>query len=199
MFKFLLVLVAFACAAVAFNPLGSATGSRMQMKVSQPSAAKVFGAAIIASSMLSMPVLAKEGVGAKIMPFTNSAASSPFNDEKREDPMFSPYSPYGNGDAAVYKRGGAEELKFYTAKFDEGITRVSRVPGYTAKKTWSETTTELTRMTYSLREAMLRLAEASPTPVVAKKAAQTYFSDLEDVYVFSGKKDGARVHIIYTC
>jgi hypothetical protein len=45
---------------------------------------------------------------------------------------------------------------------------------------------------------VFRLAEASPTPVVSKKAAQTYFSDLEDVYVFSGKKNGARVHIIYT-
>jgi hypothetical protein len=92
------------------------------MKVGQPSAAKVIGAAIIASSMIAMPVFAKEGVGAKLAPFGNNEQSSPFSAaEVREDPMYSPYSPFGNGDASVYKRGGADELKFYTAKLDEGM------------------------------------------------------------------------------
>ena len=36
--------------------------------------------------------------------------SSPFAfDEKREDPMYSPYSPFGDGSAAVYKEAQAEE------------------------------------------------------------------------------------------
>ncbi|KAJ1409398.1 hypothetical protein B484DRAFT_456089 [Ochromonadaceae sp. CCMP2298] len=197
MFKFLVVLACL-LSAFAFNPLGAASGSRMQMKAAQPSAARVFGAAIIASSMIAMPVFAMEGVGAKLAPFGNSEQSSPFSaSEVREDPMYSPYSPFGNGDASVYKRGGKDEIKFYSAKFEDGIKRVAKVPGYTAKKTWSETTTELTRMTYSLREAMVRLAEVSPAPKAAASAAQAYFCDLEDMFVFSGKKDGAKVMAAY--
>lgn len=34
-----------------------------------------------------------------------------------------------------------------------------------------------------------RLAAASTNPKAAEAAAKTYFSDLEDVYVFSKKKD----------
>ena len=117
MFKLLLVISAI-FSAFAFNPLGSATVSRMQMA----SESKVFGAALIASSMLAMPVLAVEGTPAKIGIFTNNDLSSPYaSGEVREDPIYSPYSPYGDGTAAVYKRGGAEEIKFYTAKFDEGM------------------------------------------------------------------------------
>lgn len=34
--------------------------------------------------------------------------------------------------------------------------RVSRIPGYIAKKTWYEINTELTRYTNSIRESMIR-------------------------------------------
>ena len=34
--------------------------------------------------------------------------------------------------------------------------RVDNIPAYVAKKTWWEVTTELTRYTYNMREAMLR-------------------------------------------
>ena len=117
MFK-LLVVVCTILSAVAFNPLGSATVSRMQMV----SESKAFGAALIASTMLSMPVIAAEGTAAKIDIFGNNGYSSPFSaNENREDPLYSPYSPYGDGTAAVYKRGSPEEIKFYTAKFTEGV------------------------------------------------------------------------------
>ncbi len=83
---------------------------------------KLIGAILIASSMLSMPVLAKEGTPAKISIFGNSDISSPYSAaEVREDPIYSPYSPYGNGDKAVYKRGSVEEMKFYRGLFDEGM------------------------------------------------------------------------------
>eukprot|EP00600_Ochromonadales_sp_CCMP1393_P004993 CAMPEP_0174954834 /NCGR_PEP_ID=MMETSP0004_2-20121128/648_1 /TAXON_ID=420556 /ORGANISM="Ochromonas sp., Strain CCMP1393" /LENGTH=182 /DNA_ID=CAMNT_0016202699 /DNA_START=755 /DNA_END=1303 /DNA_ORIENTATION=- len=164
----------------------------------QPSIPKVFGAAVIASSVLAMPVYAKEGVGAKIAPFGNAEMSSPFAaGENREDPLYSPYSPYGNGEAAVYKRGGDSEIKFYMGKFNEGVKRVEKVPAYASKKTWSEITTELTRFTYSLREAMLRLAEKSADPKAANAAAKTYFADLEDMFVFATKKSGPKVQAAY--
>jgi hypothetical protein len=85
------------------------------------SEAKKLGAAFIAASMISLPVDAKEGDPAKISIFGNNDLSSPFSaGEVREDPIYSPYSPYGNGEKAAYKRGNAEEVKFYTAKFEEG-------------------------------------------------------------------------------
>jgi hypothetical protein len=75
----------------------------------------------IAASLFSFPVFAKEGDPAKLSIFGNDGLSSPFTaGEVREDPIYSPYSPYGNGEKAVYKRGNSEELKFYQKKFEEG-------------------------------------------------------------------------------
>jgi hypothetical protein len=41
------------------------------------------------------------------------------------------------------------------------------------------------------------LAEVSKTPDAAKKAADKYFRDLEEMFVFSTRKDGARVVAAY--
>ena len=67
--------------------------------------------------------------------------------------------------------------------------RTAKIPGYTAKKTWSEITTELTRNLYNYRESMLRLAASSKNPAEAKTAAEKYFSDLNDIFVFATKKN----------
>ena len=78
---------------------------------------------ILATSFMSGPVFAKAGQEAKIEIFGNSGMSSPFYaDERREDPLYSPYSPYGNGEKSVYnaeRKGSAEELKFWRGKFEE--------------------------------------------------------------------------------
>lgn len=90
----------------------------------EKNAAKWVGAALIASSMIAMPVLAKEGAPAKLGFFSNSDLSSPFAaGETREDPLYSPYSPYGNGEKAVYnaRKGTAEEVKFWQQKFEECV------------------------------------------------------------------------------
>jgi hypothetical protein len=74
--------------------------------------------------------------------------SSPFpQGEKREDEIYSAYSPYGDGTAATYnsRKGGAEEVSFYKDMFNKCVVRTERIPGYAAKKTWFEITTELTR------------------------------------------------------
>ena len=73
---------------------------------------KIFGAGLIASTVLTagMPVFAAEGDGARVSIFGSTAQSTPFTvQENREDPLYSPYSAYGNGEAAVYKKGGKDE------------------------------------------------------------------------------------------
>mmetsp|Transcript_21375 Transcript_21375/g.29409 ORF Transcript_21375/g.29409 Transcript_21375/m.29409 type:complete len:215 (-) Transcript_21375:144-788(-) len=200
MFKFAITSF-FIASAGAFNPLGSATMGRMQMTVEKPaSVSKIVGAAIVASSIISSPVFAKEGAGAKISVFGDADISSPFAAaENREDPIYSPYSPYGNGEKAVYnaRRGSPEELKFWQAQFAECVKRTEKIPSYADKKTWFEITTELTRYNYNFREAMNRLAEASKSPKAASAAAKAYFDDLNDVFVFATKKNGPVVQASY--
>ena len=200
MFKFIIVLASI-FSAFAFNPLGSATVSRMQMSIEGPSMKKVFGAALVASSLISMPVFAKEGVGAKISIFGNNDISSPFAlGENREDPIYSPYSPFGNGEKATYnaRRGGEEEIKFWKGQFAEGIKRTEKIPTFSNKKTWSEITSALTgSYSYNLREALLRLADASKSPSEATAAAKLYFSDLNDIFESATKKKGDLVISAY--
>ena len=45
---------------------------------------------------------------------------------------------------------------------------------------------------------MLRLANASKNPAQATAAAKTYFSDINDMYEFATKKDGATIDKLYT-
>jgi hypothetical protein len=123
-----LVQLAVAIASVsAFSPSRFASRSRGNVEMAaETSASKYFGAAVIAASMFSMPVLATEGAGPKYS-FFGSSASSPFViNENREDPMYSPYSPYGNGKAAVYnnRKGGAEEVAFYKTIFDKSMYEI---------------------------------------------------------------------------
>ena len=72
-------------AVCAFAParVARATAS-VKMAAETPSAAKMIGAALVASTMFSMPVFAKEGAGAKLSFFGDSDYSSPFTtNEKR--------------------------------------------------------------------------------------------------------------------
>ena len=90
----------------------------------QPSFLKTAGAVLIGASLFGTPVLAKEGAGAKLSFFGDSDFSSPYTlSEKREDAIYSPYSPFGDGTAAVYngRRGGKEELAFWNGKLTESL------------------------------------------------------------------------------
>jgi hypothetical protein len=125
----ILVALAVVAVTVAFGPAQQfrARSSQIQMSADvQPSLLKKIGAALIASTFLSLPAFAGDsaGQGPKQSYFGDSPASSPFTiNEKREDPIYSPYSPFGNGDAAIYtlarQKGGPEETKFWTAQLDE--------------------------------------------------------------------------------
>ena len=115
MFAKVLVFVAILATVSAFR-----AGGRMSMKMTVPKITKAASAAAVASGLLVggiMPAFATEGAAPKqgFFGVLDNAPSSPFaNNENREDPLYSPYSPYGNGEAAVYKSGKAEEVKFWT-------------------------------------------------------------------------------------
>ena len=120
MFRFLVVLAVIATA-VAFGPAASFRArSQMQMSAEKPSVAKMVGAAIIASTFLSLPAFAVEGAAPKQSFFGSGGtiSSSPFSDDKN---MYSPYSPWGDGKNAIYneRKGGAEEKEFWSIKLEE--------------------------------------------------------------------------------
>jgi hypothetical protein len=120
MLRFFVLLVAL-CSAFSFNPMGMSRYSKVQMNAEKSSPAKVLGAAIAATLLVGSPVFAKDGEGAKLSFFGNAGYSSPFVEEQREDPIYSPYSPYGNGEKSAYKlsrEGSADELKFWRSKFE---------------------------------------------------------------------------------
>jgi hypothetical protein len=84
------------------------------MATENPSLQKIVGAALLASSLFVGPAFAKEGASPKLSFFGDESVSSPYTiSEAREDPIYSPYSAYGNGEKSVYKKGGKEELGFY--------------------------------------------------------------------------------------
>lgn len=146
MFRALLAL----CIVAAVAAFGPARMSTRRGSVTM-SMQKNLAAATLAASLFAAPAFAVEGAAPKQNFFGASPASSPFAaGEVREDPLYSPYSPYGDGSAAVYNArvGGAEEIKFWKEILAESEKRVARVPAYASKKTWSEITTELTRYTY---------------------------------------------------
>lgn len=196
MFRFIVVLATLLVVA-AFSPAAVKRTNVNTVSMVQPS--KIFTAAVIASSVMVSPVLAKEGAGAKFG-FFGSDVSSPFTvNEDREDPMFSPYSPYGDGSAAVYNKvkGDAAELKFWTNQFKECEKRTLNVPKFAEKKQWMNVRTELTSFAYNYRESLNRLAEVSSDPAAAKKIVRAYNSDINDIFEAAIKKDSALVSKAY--
>lgn len=112
----LFVLLIVVVSVSAFAPVGRMSAARTTM-VSGKDLAKVVGATGAAVSLMGGAAFAKEGASPKqgFFGIADNSYSSPYaSGENREDPLYSPYSPYGNGDAAVYKEGQSDEVKFWT-------------------------------------------------------------------------------------
>ena len=121
MFVRLIVLLMAVVACSAFAPTGRISTRSMQMSASKD-LAKAVGAVGMGLTIFAGQAFAVEGAAPKqgFFGVLDNAASSPFaNNEVREDPLYSPYSPYGNGEAAVYKSGKAEEVKFWTNQLNK--------------------------------------------------------------------------------
>ena len=124
MFVKLFALFAVISCVFGFQPARVSRKVELTMSAKQPSFFKTAGIALLGASLMGSPVLAKEGAGAKFSFFGDGDASSPFTvNENREDPIYSPYSAYGDGSKAAYnaRKGGKEEKAFYTAKFAESV------------------------------------------------------------------------------
>ena len=120
MFARLVVLLAFLAVAAAFGPARMTVRSTrsMEMAAERPNMGKVLAAGLMASSLFGNVAVAVEGAAPKQSYFGDNQFSSPFTlNENREDPIYSPYSPYGNGEKAAYnaRKNGPEEVKFYKA------------------------------------------------------------------------------------
>ena len=114
MFRFVIVLVVLAVAG-AFAPAARFGARSMQMSMDKQVTKALTAAVIAASFMGGLPAIAAEGASPK-QNFFGEAASSPFTfEEAREDPIYSPYSPYGSGAAASYndRKGSKEEISFW--------------------------------------------------------------------------------------
>jgi hypothetical protein len=112
MFRFFVVIATIAVS-VAFAPAARFGARSLQMAVEKPSAGKLAGAAIIASTLVGSSAFAADGPK---FSFFGGGASSPFvMDENREDAIYSPYSPFGDGSKAAYnaRKGSKEEIKFW--------------------------------------------------------------------------------------
>ena len=117
------LLLAFLSCVVAFQPTRFSSKKSEMVMSAQPNALKIATAALISASLMGSPVFAVEGAGPKFS-FFGDSASTPFTiTENREDPIYSPYSPYGDGTAAVYngRKGGKEEIAFWNGKFSESM------------------------------------------------------------------------------
>lgn len=179
MYRFAILLV-FIVQAIAFGP-ARMTRSSTGLKMSMDKASKTFGAALIGVGMFVSPAFAVEGAGPKQSIF-GGGNSSPFTfDEKREDPIYSPYSPYGDASKAVYKEAGKDEMAFWIQTFDKCEKRMDEVPKFAKKKVWTSVDTTMRTYVYNMREAMNRLAAQSKNPAAAKAAADKYFVDLNDI------------------
>ena len=123
MFFKLVSILAIISSVFGYQPARFSRKSEVTM-ASQPSFLKSATAVLIGASLFGTPVFAKEGAGAKLSFFGGNDFSSPFTlSEKREDAIYSPYSPYGDGSAAVYngRKGGKEELTFWSGKLAESL------------------------------------------------------------------------------
>lgn len=122
MFRFL-VIAAIITLAFGFGPSTRVSSRSNALTMSaQKTASKIALATLIASSIFSVPAFSK--TEANIGIFKNDALSSPFAEgEDREDPMFSPYSPYGDGSKATYnaRKGGSEEITFWKNQFNNCV------------------------------------------------------------------------------
>ena len=117
------LLLAFLSCVVAFQPTRfSAKRTEISMNV-QSNPLKIAGALLIGASLLGSPAFAKEGAGAKFSFFGDSSSTPYTLNENREDPIYSPYSPFGNGEKAVYnaRKGGQEKVAFWNGKLTESL------------------------------------------------------------------------------
>jgi len=164
----------------------------MQMSSNTDVASKVVGGVMFGLTLTGSMFTGVENAFAKpgtspsqgFFGFGDNSQSSPYPDT----PTYSPYSPYREADEkSLYKKGGADEIKFYKGKFTEARKRIDKIDGYLEKKQWENVRSELTRQMYDLRKSTNILVGDS---AAGKAKAEKLYQDMETLTVSSRRKQG---------
>jgi photosystem II oxygen-evolving enhancer protein 3 len=176
--------LALVASASAFAP--EANNARVSTAVNAEGRREVFGK-IAAAGAAFLPVAANAAVGESprfsvfglIGDGTAYSEGGAYGSDQSTKP-YSPYSVYGNvGDAdALYDSSNAEYSNRKKAVLTETKNRLSKIPGYVAKKEWFNVNDELTRYMYETRGAMKFLAKTDEQ----KKIAKSFFEAIEKTY-----------------
>jgi len=164
----------------------------MQMSSNTDVASKVVGGVMFGLTLTGSMFTGVENAFAKpgtapsqgFFGFGDNSQSSPYPDT----PTYSPYSPYREADEkSLYKKGGADEIKFYKGKFTEARKRIDKIDVYLEKKQWENVRSELTRQMYDLRKSTNILVGDS---AAGKAKAEKLYQDMETLTVSSRRKQG---------
>jgi len=164
----------------------------MQMSSNTDVASKVVGGVMFGLTLTGSMFTGVENAFAKsgtspsqgFFGFGDNSQSSPY----ANTPTYSPYSPYRAADEkSLYKKGGADEIKFYKGKFTEARKRIDKIDSYLEKKQWENVRSELTRQMYDLRKSTNILVGNS---AAGKAKAEKLYQDMENLTVSSRRKQG---------
>merc|ERR1711988_685814 len=164
----------------------------MQMSSNTDVASKVVGGVMFGLTLTGSMFTGVENAFAKsgtspsqgFFGFGDNSQSSPY----ANTPTYSPYSPYRAADEkSLYKKGGADEIKFYKGKFTEARKRIDKIDVYLEKKQWENVRSELTRQMYDLRKSTNILVGDS---AAGKAKAEKLYQDMETLTVSSRRKQG---------
>lgn len=123
--------------------------------------AKLVTGTIAASVAVAAPVLAKSGTGAKQNYFgvigADQNLGGGLSNYFAESETYSPYSPYGSPDKALYKDGDQSfMLKVKVDILKDSQKRLQTVPGFIENKKWEEIRSLLTAKVRIIFDACAR-------------------------------------------
>jgi photosystem II oxygen-evolving enhancer protein 3 len=188
----LAIVAALAASASAFAPQANnarpsvamqAENSRREALASMAAAGAALLPAVANAAAGESPRFSVFGVIGDGGAYSEGAAYGSDQSEK----VYSPYSVYPEaGPDSLFKPGNDGEIARKKGFIVESQKRLSKLPGYVAKKEWFNVKDELTRYMYETRGAVRGLAK---TPE-QKKIANDFFKAIEEASLQATLKNG---------
>jgi len=110
-------------------------------------------------------------------------------DESEGQTLYSPLSPYADGQDAIFDPSSQSVLDQYVQKVNVVAQRIAKCKDHIAEKKWYKVEQELHNQAGSLREAMTFLADASANPK-AQKTMEAFNREIEELSLAAERKDG---------
>ena len=148
---------------------------------------EVFG--VIAAGAVAIPAAVNAAVGESprfsvfglVGDGTSMSEGAAYGTDQSE-PLYSPYSVYGEEKDSIFTKSGGESNAEFVARkkavLAETKKRLSLLPLYIEKKQWFNVKDELTRYMYETRGAVRGLAKSIPQ----KEKADDFFKAMEATY-----------------